>query len=191
MLSNGCKRLIATPQKASTNCLSATRAICRTRRSLITPSQRCVQRLSQPGSQADEGYMLMELANVGIRRQPRHPLPGDISQERLKRRTSFPHHGATDQRADGYNHGEQQAHSPGGTRTGRTIRLGWRMLLDDSLWQWQGQRQSGGHGARYDRLVLHDGEQLVLVHIHVDTGTSQIMVRFGSVSWLFASGLEW
>ena len=41
---------------------------------------------------------------LGIRRQPRNPLPRDLGQERLKCRTSLLDHGQTNQRENGNHH---------------------------------------------------------------------------------------
>lgn len=66
---------------------------------------------------------------LGIRRQPRNPLPRDLGQKRLKRRTSLPDHGPTNQRANGHHDRQQQAHGASRPRSGSAVGVGGRMLL--------------------------------------------------------------
>lgn len=72
-------------------------------------------------------------SNVGIRRQPRNPLPRDIRKERHKRRAGILNHGPPDQRAHGHNHRQQQAHSTHWTRPGRAERIRWWLLLKECV----------------------------------------------------------
>lgn len=66
---------------------------------------------------------------LGIRRQPRNPLPRDLGQECLKRRTSLPDHGPTNQRENGHHNRQQQADGASGAGDRSAIRVGGRMLL--------------------------------------------------------------
>ena len=69
---------------------------------------------------------------LGIRRLSGHSIPRNVGQERFQCRTSFPYHGATDQGANGYNDGEQQAYSASWARPGRAIWECRRLLLSES-----------------------------------------------------------
>ena len=67
---------------------------------------------------------------IGIRRQPRHPIPRDLRKERHQRRASFPDHGPPDQGAHGYYNRQHEAHSSHRAGPGRTERIGRRLLLE-------------------------------------------------------------
>ena len=71
----------------------------------------------------------VDTSYAGVRRQPRHPLPRDVGQERVERGTGLLDHGPADQRADGQHDGQQQADGAGRTRSRRPIRIGQRVLL--------------------------------------------------------------
>lgn len=67
---------------------------------------------------------------IGVRRQPGHPLPRDLGQERQQRRAGFPDHGPTNQGAYGnHSHQQHQAKRPGRPRPRRIARLQQQLLL--------------------------------------------------------------
>ena len=68
---------------------------------------------------------------TGIRRQSRHSVPGNLGQERLKRRASVLDYGSANQGKNGNYNGKQQTNGAGRTRSGGSVRFGWRMLLDE------------------------------------------------------------
>ena len=74
--------------------------------------------------------MMSLLCVTGIRRQPRHPLPRDVGQEREQCRAGLPHHGAPDQGAHGQHDGQQQADGASGPGAGRAVGQCRRVLLD-------------------------------------------------------------
>jgi len=67
---------------------------------------------------------------IGIRRQPQHSVPGDISEECLQCRAGFPDYGSPNQGTHGHDSSEQQAHSQGWARPRCAVRLRWWMLLE-------------------------------------------------------------
>lgn len=89
------------------------------------------------------GYRLTYDGNLGIRRQPWHSIPRNISQKRFECRASIFDHGPTDQRAHGYHDRQQQTHRPSRTRSGSTIGFGWRVLLEN-----------GTHGEGKDCIMV-------------------------------------
>lgn len=144
------------PRTASTNCSWATRAIWPIRRSSSTPlprydhpgtephpiispripplpfllgaaPRRPRQRLSRDTKKRTQPLTRDE---TGIRRQPRHPLPRDLGEERQQRRAGLPHHGPPDQGAHGHRDGEQhETQRPGRARPGRRLVLQRALLL--------------------------------------------------------------
>lgn len=67
---------------------------------------------------------------IGVRRQPGHPLPRDLGQERQQRRAGFPDHGSANQGAHGnHSHQQHQAKRPGRPRPRRVARLQQQLLL--------------------------------------------------------------
>lgn len=141
--SSGCRKSIATPPRASTSCSWATRATWRTRRWWSTRSRRYESSLKPCLFFLPCALILIPCGEVGIRRQHRHPLLRDVSEECVKRRTSLLDHGPTDQGEDGHDHGQQQADGASRSRSRRAVGFRGRMLLDSIGRGWRrcrGQR---------------------------------------------------
>lgn len=85
---------------------------------------------------------------IGIRRQPRHPLPRDLRKERHQRRASFPDHGPPDQGAHGNHNRQHQAHSSHRTRPGCAKRIRRWLLLEEF---WEVIRCDGGRADVQDQ----------------------------------------
>ena len=125
MSSSGCRKSTDMLSRASTSCWLVISPIWRTRRSSSTPWQRFVW---APIVGHDAVYA--DTRDVGIRRQPRYPLPGNIRKERHKRRAGILDHGAPDQGAHGHDYRQQQANSAHRPGPGCAERIRRRVLLD-------------------------------------------------------------
>lgn len=89
------------------------------------------------------------LRHTGVRRQPRHPVPRDLRQEREQRRASLLDDGTPDQGAHGQHDRQQQADRTSGPGTERDVRQRRGMLLN-----WAAKRSRGAWSARIGRSWL-------------------------------------
>lgn len=99
--------------------------------------------------------MLTGSSLVGIRRQHRHSVPRDISEERFECRTSFLDNGPPNQGEDGHYDRQQQAN--GASRPRPRCAVGFRgwMLLNNEIGQEHTTKDGWGSN------VLHNLVQLV------------------------------
>jgi hypothetical protein len=107
-------------------------------------------------------YMML-IYTAGVRRQPRHPLPRDLRQERQQRRASLPHHGPPDQGAHGKHDRQQQAHRTSRPGPGRAVRQRWWLLLSEVV--------RGGHQGE-DEWVVHEGLNIRVANVLYPAGVS-------------------
>jgi hypothetical protein len=94
---------------------------------------------------------------TGVRRQPRHPIPRDLREERHQRRAGFLDHGPPNQGAYGNHNRQHQANRPDRTRTGCTEWIRWWLLLEryeDE--QWCAGHSSGEQDEQYTAWVFCD-----------------------------------
>lgn len=105
----------------------------------------------------------MPLTNLtGIRRQPRNSIPRNLSQERIQRRTSFPHDGPPDQGAHGSHGQPEQGKDQHRTRAERTIRIRRRVLLNEVPRNY-GLGVDGSPASRMDTALSSQGAVLLSV----------------------------